>query len=70
MSNRGVFQPVSTDGNHHELPTAAFTFHEGGPALSSPPPTFAQHTQDVLEELGYEKAMIKKLDETGVIATV
>ncbi len=69
LKNRGVFQPVTLDGNRHDFPTAAFTFQEDGPALNNPPPTFAQHTQDILEELGYEKTNIQKLEEIGAIAT-
>jgi len=69
LSNRGVFQTVSMDGDCHHYPTAAFTFEENGPAISNPPPTFAQHTRDILEELGYKNTRIKKLEEIGAIAT-
>jgi len=37
------------------------------PAVTLPPPMLGEHTDEILENLGYEKAMIEKLREQGVI---
>jgi crotonobetainyl-CoA:carnitine CoA-transferase CaiB-like acyl-CoA transferase len=49
------------------VPIAAFKFAAGGPRVDTPPPTVGQHTDEVLAELGYEKAAIAQLRAARVI---
>ena len=41
------------------VPVAAFKFEHDGPRVDRPPPTFGQHNDEVLAELGYSKAEIE-----------
>lgn len=49
------------------LPSAAYHF-EDGPEITSPPPGFSEHTEEVLSALGYSNEEIEKLKSQGVIA--
>jgi crotonobetainyl-CoA:carnitine CoA-transferase CaiB-like acyl-CoA transferase len=46
---------------------AAFQFKDGGPKLRSPPPRIGQHTEDILQELGYTKEQISDYSDAGII---
>lgn len=48
------------------LPTAAYHF-EHGPEITSPPPGFSEHTDEILSGLGYSKDDIKRFKAEGVI---
>ena len=56
----GVPQPFG-------VPVAAFTLAHGGPRVDSPPPMVGQHTDAVLEELGYSAAEVAALREAKAI---
>jgi crotonobetainyl-CoA:carnitine CoA-transferase CaiB-like acyl-CoA transferase len=43
------------------VPVAAFKFDHGGPSVDAPPPRFGEHTDQVLNELGYGAAEIARL---------
>ncbi len=49
------------------VPMAAFQFKDGGPKLRSPPPRIGQHTEDILQELGYTKEQISDYSDVGII---
>ena len=56
-------------GDTHEvsLPLAAYKF-KNGPEITSPPPEFSQHTDEILRSLGIKDDAINKLKKDGVIA--
>jgi crotonobetainyl-CoA:carnitine CoA-transferase CaiB-like acyl-CoA transferase len=58
IATRGIIHRHDTaagvDGGF-AVPLAAFTFAHGGPRIDSPPPTFGQHNQEILAELGYRQ---------------
>jgi crotonobetainyl-CoA:carnitine CoA-transferase CaiB-like acyl-CoA transferase len=56
----GVEGPVT-------VPLAAFKFAHGGPSIETPPPRLGQHTDEVLESLGYSGADIAALRAEGAI---
>lgn len=49
------------------VPMAAFQLKDGGPKLRSPPPRIGQHTEDILQELGYTKEQISDYSDAGII---
>ncbi len=49
------------------VPVMAFKFAHGGPQVTSPPPGFGQHNDEVLGQLGYSKDDIKAMRAEGVI---
>jgi crotonobetainyl-CoA:carnitine CoA-transferase CaiB-like acyl-CoA transferase len=72
LATRAVLQ--SYPGNEADalpdaLPTAAFTFEHGGPSIRSGPPTIGQHTEEILDELGYDAAVRRRLEKQGIVAT-
>lgn len=48
------------------LPTAAYHF-ESGPEITSAPPEFSEHTEEILSSLGYSAEEIEVLKSEGVI---
>jgi crotonobetainyl-CoA:carnitine CoA-transferase CaiB-like acyl-CoA transferase len=54
-------------GKDLTVPVMAFKFAHGGPQVTSPPPQFGQHNDEVLGQLGYGKDDIKALRTEGVI---
>ena len=46
------------------LPVAEFTYKQGSPILSCPPPKVGEHTIEIMEELGYDAATISELEKT------
>ena len=80
LQGRTVLQTVDSragdgaDGDDNaapmpKFPVAGFQFAEpgSGPALRRPPPAFAQHTAEVLRELGYDDAELARLHAAGAI---
>lgn len=49
-----------------KLPTAAYHFEEG-PEITSPPPGFSEHTDEILSDLGYSNDDINTFKAEGVI---
>lgn len=49
------------------VPVAAFKFAKDGPRVDTPPAQLGAHNDEVLGELGYGRADIARLRETGVI---
>jgi crotonobetainyl-CoA:carnitine CoA-transferase CaiB-like acyl-CoA transferase len=49
------------------VPTAAFSFREGGPQISSPPPCFGEHTDEILATLDFNAEQIAQLRKEGVV---
>lgn len=66
---RQVLQrPVETSKTEPRYPAAAFQFDNNGPRLQREPPTFAQHTQEILSQLDYEEHEIQQFIRDGVVA--
>jgi crotonobetainyl-CoA:carnitine CoA-transferase CaiB-like acyl-CoA transferase len=49
------------------VPVAAFTFGHDGPRVDRPPPTFGQHNDEVLTELGYSASEIAGFRSANII---
>lgn len=49
-----------------KLPTAAYHFEEG-PLITTPPPGFSEHTDEILSDLGYSNDDINAFKAEGVI---
>jgi len=68
---RAVLQrvPCGDDAAAPVVPVAAFQYAEpgSGPALHRPPPALAEHTGEVLREIGYDDGELAQLHEAGVI---
>ena len=54
-------------GKDLTVPVMAFKFAHGGPEVTSPPPGFGQHNDEVLGQLGYSADDIKVMRSEGVI---
>lgn len=55
------------DSHSPMLPLAAYKF-ENGPEITSPPPGFNEHTDEILKGLGLTNSDIEQLKNSGVIA--
>ena len=60
-------EAAAGDTHAPTLPTAAYHF-ENGPEITSPPPGFGEHTEEVLSEYGLTKKEIEDLRKQGVVA--
>jgi crotonobetainyl-CoA:carnitine CoA-transferase CaiB-like acyl-CoA transferase len=49
------------------VPVAAFKFAHDGPRVDRPPPLFGEHTEEVLDELGYDRNEVARLRAAHVI---
>lgn len=49
------------------VPVAAFKFEHDGPCVDRPPPTFGQHNDEVLAELGYSPTQIDSFRAARII---
>ena len=67
LNFRSVLQSVDNESEGEKYPVAAFKFTNQGPALNRPPPVFAQHTQELLFELGYNADQFGELENQGII---
>ena len=67
LEHRLVLQTPGTNGQR-SYPTAAFSFTDDGPSLSSPPPVFAQHTREILMQHDYSAEQVDALAATGVVS--
>ncbi len=50
-----------------KVPGAPFSYEHGGPRVTTPPPRMGQHTDAILENLGYDAAAIGALRSANVI---
>ena len=68
LAHRPLLRQVdSQQGGKATVPVASFGFSEDGPDLTLPPPSFGEHTHDVLRELGYSDGDIAAFATAGVI---
>ena len=70
LASRGLLhshENVSGIDGSFSVPVAAFTFDRDGPRVDRPPPTFGQHNQEVLMELGYTPADIAGFRSAKII---
>lgn len=59
--------PPGYNGKDLTVPVMAFKFAHGGPQVTSPPPGFGEHNDEVLGQLGYSKDEVKAMRAEGVI---
>jgi crotonobetainyl-CoA:carnitine CoA-transferase CaiB-like acyl-CoA transferase len=59
--------PPGFKGKDLTVPVMAFKFAHDGPRVTSPPPMFGQHNDEVLASLGYGKDDIGQMRKDGVI---
>ena len=59
--------PPGYKGKDLTVPVMAFKFAHGGPEVTSPPPGFGQHNDEVLASLGYSGAEIAAMKSEGVV---
>lgn len=69
ITGRQVLQTIDSPvlGKSLRLPVAAYSFTEDGPRLDSPPPELGQHTEEIMNELGYSPDELEKFRDSGVI---
>jgi len=73
LQSRAVLQRVpgagADDAAAPAFPVAAFQYAEpgSGPALNRPPPALAEHTGEVLREIGYGDRELRQLHDQGAI---
>ncbi|NKB62121.1 MAG: CoA transferase [Gammaproteobacteria bacterium] len=70
LQSRTLLQVPEDSSNDQKLPTASFKYAENGPALHRAPPMFAQHTRQILTEIGYSQSQISELNREEIIATL
>jgi crotonobetainyl-CoA:carnitine CoA-transferase CaiB-like acyl-CoA transferase len=60
---------LESDGSLADIrvPAFPFRFSAGGPAVTGPPPRMGQHNHQVLSEMGYTEADIRRFQADGVI---
>lgn len=58
---------ILPDTSPVRVQVAGFTFAQGGPAITAPPPRFGEHSDAILGELGYDDAAIAALRRDGVV---
>ena len=68
LESRSVVQSVDQDPGNQKFPVASFRYDHGGPRINRLPPVFAQHTREVMGDLGYNEFQIEELAASGVIA--
>ena len=70
LKNRGVLHKhtdVPGVGKDLTVPLAAFKFAHGGPSIERPPPRLGEHTEEVLQQAGYDAEQIAALRRAGAI---
>lgn len=70
LQSRQLFQAF--DGSPgvagpYQVPTAPFSFAQGGPRVDTPPPRLGQHSDSILAELGYGADEIAAMREQHII---
>jgi formyl-CoA transferase len=54
-------------GRDIRLVRTGFKLNSEAPSVTTPPPRLGEHTEQLLEELGYSPAQIKALQEEQVV---
>ena len=70
LQNRAVLQETQTFPGiepQRRAPISAATWSQDGPEIKTPPPRHGQHTDSILEELGYSTDTLVALRSNGVI---
>ncbi len=70
IKSRQVLQPsdvLPETGQQLHSPVAAFNYEHDGPSLREPSPSLGQHSEQVLQELGYTIDQIRQFIERGDI---
>ncbi len=57
-------------GGAIDLPVSAFAFAQSGPAIDAFPPLLGEHTEQVLQEIGYSSNEIAAFVENGAVQVV
>ena len=67
LADRGLLQTHRVGSEDLQLVGIGAKLDGIAPGVDSPPPTLGEHTNDILNELGYDKAQILGLKEEGAI---
>lgn len=67
LADRGLLQTHRVGSADLQLVGIGAKLDGVAPGVDSPPPTLGEHTNDILSELGYDKAQISGLKEEGAI---
>ena len=67
LADRGLLQTHRVGSEDLQLVGIGAKLDGIAPGVDSPPPTLGEHTDDILSELGYDKAQISGLKEEGAI---
>ena len=67
LADRGLLQTHRVGSEDLQLVGIGAKLDGIAPGVDSPPPTLGEHTNDILNELGYDKAQISGLKEEGAI---
>tara|TARA_B110000503_G_scaffold139354_1_gene227558 strand:+ start:1177 stop:2370 length:1194 start_codon:yes stop_codon:yes gene_type:complete len=67
LADRGLLQTHRVGSEDLQLVGIGAKLDGIAPGVDSPPPTLGEHTNDILSELGYDKAQILGLKEEGAI---
>lgn len=69
LQGRGLKIPLHVPGlanrEHVDIVNAGFLFQEGGPTLSEPPPIHGQHTEEILERLGFDDEQRREIGRSA-----
>ena len=71
LTHRGVLhrhEEVPGVGKALTVPLAAFKFAHDGPSIERPPPRLGEHTNEVLEAIGYSGDDIAAMRKSGAVA--
>src|SRR5712692_818908 len=67
LESRDVLQAVDSKFGPMKLVGSGFRLAHGSPGIDRPPPTLGEHTDEILEEVGYAPAEIDRLRRSGGI---
>ena len=67
LEHRDVLQQVDASYGALTLVGSGFRLAHGGGGIDRPPPMIGEHSDEILAELGYDRAAVKALREEGVV---